>query len=466
MLYKPYAVGTSTQNTSVQQVGGTAIVHEEWTSISKTAHKEQKMYWVHVEADSTFARAEKEELVWVMNDGDPKQGALQNVLCIELYRLMNDTVFSSVHKHVCGNAKASTGLQRHTTNNINLYSWPLPSINSSFHFSMSLMGGVAGNAAFTQAKYRDLVVDNGCWVLRDGTSLPNACRGVPGIGTEYYQRLFEHVGKVVGSERPDAMVLAFSGTHYYQKLRSLAEDFATEELERTLPDQVKEQHYAQPHFTWMIKAKEKERAHKQRGNKTDSSMSTRPKLMPKPWDCQKYSPNYTHLCEPLMLRAAHALQDDVKSRATRHVEFVIRSAKASFEGPILWRAPYEPQSDANRTWGHAETQLAVLFQRRFCEAAAAVLDGMEDVKLLHAERVVAGKTNATSDNLHFDGGFQRTIHASPQLREQTVTHNLFRLFLKGLIDVQNKDGVKVSILKRVMHRTNRLYANWSVLIGP
>ena len=449
-----------------QPTNGTAMqLQQAPPSVDPTgATAPWRFYWVHVEADSTFARGEKEELVWVMNNGDPEQYKLQKVLCMDLNRKVDGTAFSEVRSLVCGNVKAIPGLQRHTSTQVNLYSWSLPASHSILYLSMSLTGGVAGDDGFTSGKTRDLLVNSGCWMLQGGVSLPRACGEVKGIGTEYYRRLFASVGKVVGSARPDALVLGFSGTHFYPLLKGFVQDSSTELLELTLPDHVKEAHYMQPHFAWL---NDKKRL----ATPMNSSAKPlpRPKLIPKPWDCKSHPTNYTRRCEALNLGAVEAMEQDVKSRSARHVEFALRSARAAFKGPVLWRAPYEPQYDPRRLWGHAETQVTQRFQRAYCEGAAAVLDRFEGVKVLHAERVVAGMANATIDNLHFDGGFQRVWHQE-ELVQQTVTHDLFRMFLKGLIEVApassssavEKD--KVSILKRMLHRANRLYANWSTAL--
>ena len=71
---------------------------------------------MHAESDSTFARAEKEELVWIMNNGDAQLGQLQKVLCFDLYNMVNGAAFTEIRNQVCGNAKAITGVQRHTHN--------------------------------------------------------------------------------------------------------------------------------------------------------------------------------------------------------------------------------------------------------------------------------------------------------------------------------------------------------------
>lgn len=408
------------------------------------------VFWVHAETDSTFARGEKEELVWIMNNGDAQLGHLQKVLCFDLHNVGNGAkLISEVRNQVCGNTNAINGLQRHTHNKVNLYSWVLPSSNSVFYFSMSLAGGVIGNSAFSSTKNRALAVDSGCWMLNGGMNLPSVCGEIPGVGTKYFERLFQNIGRVTGNKRPDALILAFSGRHFFESQRSLVEEWATESVELTLPGHVTNPYYSQPLFKW-------------KANLTIGvPPPPKPKLIAKPWDCSNSATaNYTRLCHLFVDQASRTLEEDVKARAARHVEFALRSAKAVFKGPLLWRAPYEPQYDPNREWGHPETLVVTRFQRKYREAAAAVLSRMEDVKILRADRVVDGAARATPDNLHFDGGFQRTLHAYQDLREQTVTHELFQMFLKGMLTAA-ASAEKKAILKQILHDTNRLYANFS-----
>ena len=190
--------------------------------------KQRPHYWLHIEADSTVMRAEKEELVLLLNKGDPDAVMQQPVDCFDA----NDWGHSK-KEGTCGKPKAKSGMWRHTTGTVNVYNWT-NEIGGKITLSVSMAGGVYGNHGAMAATHRwncslvkplpgiDLSENGGQEKLRASALArsqedPLLCRATPGIGFDYWRSLFRWVGQLDGLRKkhslPDAVVLNY-GLHY------------------------------------------------------------------------------------------------------------------------------------------------------------------------------------------------------------------------------------------------------------
>ena len=76
-------------------------------------------YWLHLETDSVVVRAEKEELFLKLSHGSSADVTSKQVLCFSNRRWHNHTRVGA-----CGNTRALPAIMRHTSTEVNLYSWP------------------------------------------------------------------------------------------------------------------------------------------------------------------------------------------------------------------------------------------------------------------------------------------------------------------------------------------------------
>ena len=395
-------------------------------------HDDGQPYWLHVEGDSSVLRAEKEELVWLLNGGDARQVRSQQVQCID-----PNTGNVTRQLQTCGNRRALPGILRHTSHLINLYSWDAahlaqlnltdpqmlnlkrksPEALKRLFVSFSVLGGVQTNCHFTspcrcpQRLFCHLVgrcnIDaqqqrvagasadvsdgpgvavaiprelNGSLTYRSvrsaGTASArtsvlgavDACDAFPGTGTGYYYSLIRHVGHLVGAPQPSAIVFAYSGLHFAQKSSGLR----LRTLNATHPDA--------------------------------NTLAT------------------------------------YRARIATHLDFQLASVGRALPSvPIIWRSGWLPQWDPYRKWGVAEEpELEYQLSLYFEESWQAVERYMRNtppprLAIIDAAQIVGGWPNATPDNNHFDGGVLREFHREqPALREQVVTLNLLNVLLNRL----------------------------------
>ena len=140
--------------------------------------------WLHLEVDSTVARAEKEELTLLLNGGCSRCVHSQSVLCLDV-----KTWRFSQAREVCFNADVTQGLLRHGSREVNVYSW------AHVVLSISMAGGVRGNPKLDH-KWGE--VYGRCNPLPPA-HLPRGklCRTMLGAGPEHWRGLFQHVGAIV-----------------------------------------------------------------------------------------------------------------------------------------------------------------------------------------------------------------------------------------------------------------------------
>jgi hypothetical protein len=184
-------------------------------------------FWLHVEGDSTVLRAEKEELVLLLNNGSPERVRAQPVACV-------DPIDGSttVTKEACGSPNVLPALLRHTAHLINLYWWDVSERTQNRVFvSFSSLGATqpwcryaqsycesprsvakAGPDCRDRRRYCHLM--GSCSVAAEATG---PCASFPGTGKEYYSRMMRHVGRIVGLSEPSSIVIAHSGLHYARR---------------------------------------------------------------------------------------------------------------------------------------------------------------------------------------------------------------------------------------------------------
>lgn len=335
-------------------------------------------YWLHIEGDSTVVRAEKEELVWLLNGRSEPRVMRQRVTCFHIEEGGAGSNAGSaeapwrrhVASGVCGNRGASAAIMRHTRSAVNVYEWPPepPRRPQRVVLSVSLAGGVQGNCVLAPARCHQV---GRCHAsnLTGPMASPqrpsfntgaSACASMPGTGSSYFRGLFRSVGSLVGSAAPTAMVLGFTGLHFNT-------------IHHWLP------------------------------------LEQRP-------------------CSP-------------PERYVEHLRFLLASLRREYAGPVLWRSGGAPQWDPRRLWGYAPLRSCDndTHMRRF-SAAAEQMMARDQVPVLAAGSVVEGWANATSDNWHFDGGVLRSFYngaynhgaKNTALAEQVVTLNLLNVMLNAL----------------------------------
>ena len=168
-------------------------------------------YWLHLETDSVVVRAEVEELLLLLNDGNELLAEHQPVLCIYAMSTFQDIWPISTRRVTCGDIRASAGIARHTANHINVYTWNRA--RRQIVLSSSQIGGVYGNDRFMSSPHRrtlgGMCAADPKHPRRTNESL---CASMPGVGWDYWSRLFANVGNIPAVKRkaPDAIVIKYS----------------------------------------------------------------------------------------------------------------------------------------------------------------------------------------------------------------------------------------------------------------
>jgi hypothetical protein len=183
----------------------------------------QGFYWLHLETDSVVVRAEKEELFLKLSYGSSEDVTSKQVLCFSNRRWHNRTRVGA-----CGNTRALPAIMRHTSTEVNLYSWPT-SVGQTI-VTVSLAAGACGNPMF--GGICNSVLGHCSLHEPNRPQLARVCNSTPGVGVDYWRGLFETVTKLrlsVGEGRghgarlqplvqeslvrPNAVVLSY-GLHF------------------------------------------------------------------------------------------------------------------------------------------------------------------------------------------------------------------------------------------------------------
>ena len=87
-------------------------------------------FWLHIEGDSSVMRAEKEELLWLLDDGDSKRVLSHPVTCVGLLR--ENSKGEPINAHygrstsACGSGRALQSILKHSHTHVNVYSFRQP----------------------------------------------------------------------------------------------------------------------------------------------------------------------------------------------------------------------------------------------------------------------------------------------------------------------------------------------------
>ena len=120
------------------------------------------------------------------------------------------------------------------------------------------------------------------------------------------------------------------------------------------------------------------------------------------------------------------------SRYRQHVDFWLRSLRALYGGPIVWRSVSPPQFDA-RLHARPPTGCASATNVTRLDAAVRSTLRARGATLVNTAPIVAGWANATPDTIHYDGGVLRQWHArNTTLRDQSVSSALLDTLLAQL----------------------------------
>lgn len=384
-------------------------------------------YWLHLEGDSSIARAEKEELLYLLDAGNVQRVRSHAVICIALMREnANGEPLDAVYmkgKGACGDATALQSVQKHTRYMVNLYEFSLPSQQpgrsgrpTKMWLSVSLAGGIQGNCAL-QRKRCLLVGRCGTGPGSDGATMPplgrtpqrTLCATMPGVGAAYWQELSRHVGmRLIGMKAPSAVVLGLSGLHLVG-----ADAFETV-----------------GHAFYQLDGGV--------GGADGAGLRA------------------TMLNHRNRTREKHA-----REAVASHVEFTVRSLRSVFPSAstaLVWRGGGPAQYSAARGWGRPE-DLGVDWRLRIftAEARRALrrLAAEGELAFLDTAPITAGWANATVDNNHYDGGVLRLTHSTEarSVREQPVSRNLLNVLLNCLVEAgaSTRPKEKSGLLARVRH---------------
>ena len=150
-------------------------------------------YWLHLETDSVVVRAEKEELFLKLSHGSSADVTSKQVLCFSNRRWHNHTRVGA-----CGNTRALPAIMRHTSTEVNLYSWPT-SVGQTI-VTVSLAAGACGNPMFggicNSVLGRCSLHESNRLHDVHRQQLARVCNSTPGVGVDYWRGLFETVTKL------------------------------------------------------------------------------------------------------------------------------------------------------------------------------------------------------------------------------------------------------------------------------